>query len=87
MCIRDRAKAQGKSVEQIKAIIASLHEFNPMMGHHGLRLACLLYTSKATDYEQHICFLIKMTWILALPVSTIKKNWLLLFIGIGECLR
>ena len=33
------ADAQGKSVEQIKAIIASLHEFNPMMGHRGCRLA------------------------------------------------
>ena len=33
------AKAQKKSVEQIKAIIASLHEFNPMMGHRGCRLA------------------------------------------------
>ncbi len=32
------AKAQGKSVEDIKAIIASLHEFNPMMGHRGCRL-------------------------------------------------
>mgnify|MGYP004455984947 FL=1 len=33
------AKTQGKSVEKIKAIIASLHEFNPMMGHRGCRLA------------------------------------------------
>ena len=33
------AKAQGKTVEDIKAIIASLHEFNPMMGHRGCRLA------------------------------------------------
>ena len=33
------AKAQGKTVEAIKAIIASLHEFNPMMGHRGCRLA------------------------------------------------
>ncbi len=33
------ANAQGKSVEDIKAIIASLHEFNPMMGHRGCRLA------------------------------------------------
>ncbi|MBQ7335127.1 MAG: pyruvate, phosphate dikinase, partial [Clostridia bacterium] len=33
------AKAQGKSVEAIKSIIASLHEFNPMMGHRGCRLA------------------------------------------------
>ena len=33
------AAAQNKSVEDIKAIIASLHEFNPMMGHRGCRLA------------------------------------------------
>jgi len=29
----------GKTVEEVKAIIASLHEFNPMMGHRGCRLA------------------------------------------------
>ena len=33
------ANTQGKSVETIKNIIASLHEFNPMMGHRGCRLA------------------------------------------------
>ena len=33
------AKTQGKTVERIKTIIASLHEFNPMMGHRGCRLA------------------------------------------------
>ncbi|MCI7803132.1 MAG: pyruvate, phosphate dikinase [Erysipelotrichaceae bacterium] len=33
------AESQRKTVEQIKAIIDSLHEFNPMMGHRGLRLA------------------------------------------------
>jgi len=33
------AKAKGKTVEEIKAIINSLHEFNPMMGHRGCRLA------------------------------------------------
>ena len=32
------AAAQGKTVEDIKAIIAGLHEFNPMMGHRGCRL-------------------------------------------------
>ena len=32
------AKSQGKSIEDIKNIIASLHEFNPMMGHRGCRL-------------------------------------------------
>ena len=33
------AQAKGKTVQQIKDIIASLHEFNPMMGHRGCRLA------------------------------------------------
>ena len=37
--IKKLADSQGKSVEKIKAIIASLHEFNPMMGHRGCRLA------------------------------------------------
>ena len=33
------AETQHKSVQGIKDIIASLHEFNPMMGHRGCRLA------------------------------------------------
>ena len=33
------AYKMGKSVETIKEYIASLHEFNPMMGHRGIRLA------------------------------------------------
>ncbi len=33
------ADTQGKSVQDIKDIISSLHEFNPMMGHRGCRLA------------------------------------------------
>ena len=37
--IKKLADAQGKTVEEIKTIISSLHEFNPMMGHRGLRLA------------------------------------------------
>ena len=37
--IEKLAKAKNKSVEEIKAICASLHEFNPMMGHRGCRLA------------------------------------------------
>ncbi len=37
--IKALAAAQGKSVADIKAIISSLHEFNPMMGHRGCRLA------------------------------------------------
>ena len=33
------AQTQGKTVDDIKAIISGLHEFNPMMGHRGCRLA------------------------------------------------
>ncbi|MBE7087021.1 MAG: pyruvate, phosphate dikinase [Clostridiales bacterium] len=36
--IKALADTQGKTVEDIKAYIASLHEFNPMMGHRGCRL-------------------------------------------------
>ena len=36
--IKKLADSQGKSVETIKAIIDSLKEFNPMMGHRGCRL-------------------------------------------------
>ncbi|MBE7070201.1 MAG: pyruvate, phosphate dikinase [Ruminococcaceae bacterium] len=37
--IKALAAKKGKSVEEIKTLIASLHEFNPMMGHRGCRLA------------------------------------------------
>ncbi len=37
--IKKLADAQGKSVEDIKTLIEGLHEFNPMMGHRGCRLA------------------------------------------------
>ncbi|MCM1290043.1 MAG: pyruvate, phosphate dikinase [Corallococcus sp.] len=33
------AKAKGKTVDYIKQLCNSLHEFNPMMGHRGCRLA------------------------------------------------
>ena len=33
------AKAQGKTVKEIKEFCDALHEFNPMMGHRGCRLA------------------------------------------------
>ncbi len=36
--IEKLAKAKGKTVEQIHAIIENLKEFNPMMGHRGCRL-------------------------------------------------
>lgn len=37
--IEKLAAAKHKSVQEIKDYIASLHEFNPMMGHRGCRLA------------------------------------------------
>ncbi len=37
--IEELAVATNKSVEQVKARIAELHEANPMMGHRGCRLA------------------------------------------------
>ena len=37
--IAELAKEMGKSVADIKSVIAGLHEFNPMMGHRGCRLA------------------------------------------------
>ena len=37
--IADLAKDMGLSVEEVKATCDSLHEFNPMMGHRGCRLA------------------------------------------------
>ncbi len=37
--IRDLAKEMGLTFESLKATVESLHEFNPMMGHRGCRLA------------------------------------------------
>ncbi|MFA6859947.1 MAG: pyruvate, phosphate dikinase [Clostridia bacterium] len=37
--IKDLAKEMGLTFEKLKATVEDLHEFNPMMGHRGLRLA------------------------------------------------
>ena len=37
--IKKLADAQGKSVEHVKNVIESLKEFNPMLGHRGVRLS------------------------------------------------
>ena len=37
--IAELAQAKGKTVQQIRDIISSLHESNPMMGHRGCRLS------------------------------------------------
>ncbi len=37
--IKELAKEMGLTFEELKGIVADLHEFNPMMGHRGCRLA------------------------------------------------
>lgn len=37
--IRELAQDMGVTFEELKAMVESLHEFNPMMGHRGCRLA------------------------------------------------
>ena len=37
--IRDLAKEMGLTFEELKLTVANLHEFNPMLGHRGCRLA------------------------------------------------
>ena len=37
--IRDLAEEMGLTFDKLKQTVADLHEFNPMMGHRGLRLA------------------------------------------------
>lgn len=37
--ISSLAKDMGMSFEELKAVVVDLHEFNPMMGHRGCRLA------------------------------------------------
>ena len=41
------------TVEELKAIIAALHEFNPMMGHRGCRLA-VTYPEIAEDADRRL---------------------------------
>ncbi len=38
---RDLASKAGKTYEEVKSKVESLHEFNPMMGHRGCRLGIL----------------------------------------------
>ena len=37
--IRELAKEMGLSYEELKQTVENLHEFNPMLGHRGCRLA------------------------------------------------
>ena len=63
------AKSTGKTVEQVKAIISGLHEFNPMMGHRGCRLA-VTYPEIA---EMQTSAVIKA----ALNVSAKHPDWII----------
>ncbi len=61
------AKTQGKTVEQIKTIINSLHEFNPMMGHRGCRLA--------VTYPEIAVMQTKAVIKAAINVKKAHSNW------------
>lgn len=65
--IKKLAKAQNKSVERIKEIISSLHEFNPMMGHRGCRLA--------VTYKEIAVMQTKAVIKAAINVSNRHKDW------------
>ena len=65
--IKKLAKAQNKSVERIKEIISSLHEFNPMMGHRGCRLA--------VNYKEIAVMQTKAVIKAAINVSNKHKDW------------
>ena len=61
------AKTQNKTVDEIKAIIDSLHEFNPMMGHRGCRLA--------VTYPEIAKMQTKAVIRAAINVSKKHSNW------------
>ena len=65
--IKALAKAQNKSVEKIKQIIADLHEFNPMMGHRGCRLT--------VTYPEIAVMQTKAVIKAAIAVSKRHKTW------------
>ncbi|MDE7083286.1 MAG: pyruvate, phosphate dikinase [Clostridia bacterium] len=61
------AKAQSKTVAQIKQIISDLHEFNPMMGHRGCRLT--------VTYPEIAVMQTKAVIKAAISVQKKHKNW------------
>ncbi len=65
--IEELAKRQGKTVAQVKQICNSLHEFNPMMGHRGCRLA--------VTYPEIAVMQTKAVIKAALAVQKRHKNW------------
>ncbi len=65
--IEELAAAQGKSVQQIKDIISSLHEANPMMGHRGCRLS--------VTYPEIAAMQTKAVIRAALKVKSAHPDW------------
>ncbi len=61
------AKSQKKTVAQIKQIISDLHEFNPMMGHRGCRLA--------VTYPEIAVMQTKAVMKAAIAVAKRHKDW------------
>ena len=61
------AEDMGKTVADIKAIIASLHEFNPMMGHRGCRLS--------VTYPEIAAMQTRAVIKAALKVSAAHPDW------------
>ncbi|WP_295754663.1 pyruvate, phosphate dikinase [uncultured Oscillibacter sp.] len=61
------AQDMGKTVEDIKAIIAGLHEFNPMMGHRGCRLA--------VTYPEIAAMQTRAVIKAALKVQAVHPDW------------
>jgi pyruvate, orthophosphate dikinase len=51
---KDMAKAMGVKPSEIKALVASLHEFNPMLGHRGCRLG-MTYPEVTAMQTRAIC--------------------------------
>ena len=65
--IKALAKTQGKTVAQIKQLINDLHEFNPMMGHRGCRLA--------VTYPEIAVMQTKAVIKAAIAVQARHKDW------------
>lgn len=61
------AETQGKTVEYIKQVITSLHEFNPMMGFRGCRLS--------VQYPEIAVMQTRAVIKAALAVSARHKDW------------
>ncbi len=79
------ARAQHKTVEEIQNVVDSLHEFNPMMGHRGCRLA-VTYPSIAR-MQTHAVIAAAITVQKQHPEWTIRPEIMIPLIGDVKELR